>query len=215
MDIATKKKWDANAKRYDWLTSGSEKRWTPWKNKFFSHMGDCKILFLAVGTGNDFQHFPADKNIVGLDISPKMLEKAISKANKYQGKIELKEMDVHELTFPDETFDQVFTSCTFCSVPDPVEGLIELKRVLKPEGELRMFEHTGSQHFPFRQLLNLCNPMAELMGPSINRDTIANVKNAGFTVKQVFNIYLDILKTIYALKPQNNGLQQKSNAVYS
>jgi ubiquinone/menaquinone biosynthesis C-methylase UbiE len=117
--------------------------------------------------------------------------------------------DVRELTFPDETFDQVFTSCTFCSVPDPIDGLIELKRVLKPGGELRMSEHTGSQHFPFRQILNLCNPLAELIGPSINRDTIANVKNAGFTIKQVFNIYLDIIKSIYALKPQNNGTSTK------
>ncbi len=201
VDVTTKKIWDANSKRYDWINFGSEKRWASWKNRFFSHMVDCRILFLAVGTGNDFQNFPVGKTIVGIDISPIMLEKAVARANKYQGEIELKEMDVRELTFPDETFDQVFTSCTFCSVPDPVDGLIELKRVLKPGGDLRMFEHTGSKYFPFRQMLNLCNPLAELRGPSINRDTIANVQAAGFNIKQVFNIYLDILKTIYAVKP--------------
>ncbi len=50
------------------------------ERQFFSYMVDCKILFLAVGTGNDFQHFPADKNIVGIDISPKML---VLPLNKY------------------------------------------------------------------------------------------------------------------------------------
>jgi ubiquinone/menaquinone biosynthesis C-methylase UbiE len=210
MDNVTKKKWDATAKLYDWNEAGAERRWAPVKKELFSHMEEGKILFVAVGTGSDFQHFPADKDIVGIDISPKMLVKAAVKARKYQGKIELKEMDVRMLTFPDETFDQVFTSCTFCSVPDPVDGLIELKRVLKPGCELRMFEHTGSQHFPFRQILNLVNPLCEAIGPSFNRDTTTNVQKAGFIVKQVFNIYIDIIKTIYAVKPQNDGVSAKT-----
>jgi ubiquinone/menaquinone biosynthesis C-methylase UbiE len=209
MDDRTRKKWDTFAKIYEWNTFGAERRWAARKVKLFSHMGDSRILFLAVGTGGDFQHFPAGKDIVGIDISPKMLEKAASKAHKYKGKIELQEMDAHQLTFPDETFDQVFTSCTFCSVPDPVDGLKELKRVLRPGGELRMFEHTISRHFPFRQMQNIMNPLAEKLGPSMNRDTVANVKKAGFTIKEVFNIYLDIVKSIYAVKLQNERLSVK------
>jgi ubiquinone/menaquinone biosynthesis C-methylase UbiE len=202
MDMATTKKWDSISKFYDWNSFGAEIRWAPAKEKLYSHMGYGKIFFLAVGTGADIKHFPAGKNIIGIDISPKMLKKAIPKAIRYQGRIELKEMDARQLTFSDETFDQVFSSCAFCSVPNPIDALKELKRVLKPGGELRMFEHTASRYFPFRQLLNIMNPLAEKLGPSLNRDTVSNLKAAGFTVKEVFNIYLDIVKTIYALKPQ-------------
>lgn len=139
-----------------------------------------------------------------------MLKQATKKAEKYSGNLELKEMDARKLSFESSTFDQIFTSCTFCSVPDPVRGLRELNRVLKPEGELRMFEHTISRHFPFQQLLNLMNPVAEKIGPSLNRDTIENVKKAGFDIKEVNNVYLDIVKTIFAV-PTSNAKLKKNN----
>ena len=191
-DLVLKRKWDALAKSYDWSTFGTDRRWGPWKRDFFSRIGNGKILFLAAGTGKDFDHFPKNREIVGIDISPKMLEKASKKVRSYVGKIELKEMDVRNLTFADGYFEQVFTSCTFCSVPNPIEGLKELKRVLKPDGELWMFEHTISRLFPFRQILQLMNPLTEKIGPSVIRDTISNVELAGLKIKRVFNIYLDI-----------------------
>ncbi len=110
-------------------------------------------------------------------------------------------MDVHYMTFEDGEFDQVFTSCTFCSVPDPVNGLQALHRVLKPGGELRMFEHTGSRWFPFSVMLNAMNPIARRLGPEVNRDTPANVVKAGFEIKRVYNVYLDVVRTIYATVP--------------
>jgi SAM-dependent methyltransferase len=109
-------------------------------------------------------------------------------------------MDVHDLDFADETFDQIFTACTFCSVPDPVKGLRRLHRALKPGGELRMFEHTGSRWFPFSVMLHVMTPIARRSGPELNRPTVANVQKAGFTIRGVRNLYLDIVKTIVAVK---------------
>ncbi len=205
MDLVTKQKWDAAARSFDFMNAhGTEKRWAPWKQEFFSPM-QGKVLFVAVGTGLDLSFFPPHQDIVGIDISSKMLEKAQARAALYPGQLELKEMDVHELTFPEGTFDQVFTSCTFCSVPDPVRGLEALRRVLKPGGELHMFEHTGSRYFPFSLVLNLMTPLARKVGPEMNRDTVANVQRAGFTVKQVKNVFLDVVKTIVAVAPQASG----------
>lgn len=202
MDLVTKHKWDNAAAAFDFMNSyGPEKRWGPVKREFFSAMHG-QILFLAVGTGLDIPFFPPDQDIVGIDISAKMLERAQARAAAYQGKIELHEMDVHELPFPEGTFDQVFTSCTFCSVPDPVKGLATLRRVLKPGGELHMFEHTGSRYFPFNLLLNMMNPLANKLGPEVNRDTVNNVRQAGFLVRQVKHVFLDIVKTIVAEAPK-------------
>jgi ubiquinone/menaquinone biosynthesis C-methylase UbiE len=205
MDLVTKRKWDAAASSFDFMNAyGPEKRWAPWKREFFSTM-QGQVLFVAVGTGLDIQFFPPHQDIVGIDISTKMLEKAQPRAALYPGQLELREMDVHELTFADGTFDQVFTSCTFCSVPDPVRGLEALRRVLKPGGELRMFEHTGSRYFPFNLLLSLMTPLSRRVGPEMNRDTVRNVQRAGFTVVQVKNVFLDVVKTIVAVAPGVSG----------
>ncbi len=202
-DLKTQKKWDDAAKLFDLMGGyGPEKRWKPVKQALFSHMGG-KILFMAVGTGLDISCFPPGHDITGIDISPKMLEKAVPRAEAYDGKLTLRRMDVHDMDFADGAFDQVYTSCTFCSVPDPVRGLRALRRVLRPGGDLRMFEHTGSRLFPFKQMLNAMNPLLRRLGPDINRDTVANVGAAGFEVRKVSNVYLDVVKTIEAVAPEN------------
>ena len=200
-DPRTRRKWDAAAGLFDVMGGyGPEKRWAAHKRRLFAGM-DGKILFLAVGTGLDIRFFPPGKEITGIDISPKMLAKAGPRATAYPGRMVLREMDVHEMDFADSAFDQVVTSCTFCSVPDPVAGLVALRRVLKPGGRLAMFEHTGSRLFPFNAMLRLMNPLVRRFGPEITRDTVANVAAAGFAIDRVTNIYLDVVKTIEGHAP--------------
>lgn len=144
---AVQKKWDRIASFYKWSNGAAERRWEPAKKALFSEMGAGNILFLAIGIGEEIRIFPEKRKITAIDISPRMLARAEGKAAAYNGSIRLMRMDAQKLTFAPETFDQVFTACTFCSVPDPVQGLKELNRVLKPGGELCMFEHTRSHHF--------------------------------------------------------------------
>jgi ubiquinone/menaquinone biosynthesis C-methylase UbiE len=201
VDVVTQKKWDAAARGYDLMNGfGPEKRWEPFKRRLFSLMWG-KVLFVAIGTGQDIQFFPPGQDIVGVDISDRMLGAARPRAEAYPGSLDLRHLDVHELPYPDATFDQAFTSCTFCSVPDPVAGLASVRRVLKPAGQLHMFEHTGSRYFPFNVMLNLINPLSRRFGPEVNRDTVANVRSAGFDVKAVEHVYLDVVKIIHAVSP--------------
>ncbi len=201
MDLVTRAKWDRAAANFDLKASrGPEWRWAPAKRELFAAMRG-KILFLAVGTGLEIPIFPPDRDIVGIDISPKLLEKSRPRSEADPGRIELREMDVHDMDFATGTFDQVFTSCTFCSVSDPVRGLEALRRVLKPGGELRMFEHTGSRYFPFSLLLNLMTPLSRRLGPEMNRPTVENVRRAGFEIREVNHLYLDVVKTIEAVAP--------------
>ena len=201
MDELTRQKWDRAARSYDLMNNyGQERRWAPAKRRLFERM-QGRIIFASIGSGLDIQFFPPGRDIIGIDISPEMLALARPRAAAYDGRLELRQIDVHELDYPDGSFDQAFTACTFCSVPRPVEGLRALRRVLKPGGELCMFEHTGSRWFPFSLMLNLMTPLSRRFGPEMNRDTVGNVARAGFAVEAVEPVYLDIVKMIRALAP--------------
>jgi ubiquinone/menaquinone biosynthesis C-methylase UbiE len=196
--IAARQKWDRAASNYDFGSHGAERRWAAAKREFFAGMRG-RVLFLAVGTGLDFQFFPPHREIIAIDFSPRMIARGAVRAKQYQGKIQLLTMDAQRLGFADGCFDRIYTVCTFCSVPDPVAGLRELRRVLKPGGELRMFEHTGSNWFPFNLMLHMMTPFTRLTGPELNRRTLENVRQAGFTVREVNNLFLDVVKTIVAV----------------
>ena len=204
VDLATQNKWDKAASSFDLMSGNGEmKRWLPFKTQLFSHMQPGKILFASLGTGLDIPAFPPGMSITAIDISPEMLKRARPRTDAYQGEIKAELVDIHEMPYPEGHFDQVFTSCTFCSVPEPVVALRSLNRVLKPGGRLYMFEHTGSRYFPFKYMMDVMTIITRKIGPELNRATVDNVKAAGFEVTEVNNLFLDVVKTITALKPIN------------
>ena len=199
MNTDTRRKWDALSRRFDLLTFADDRRLGPYKRRLFRKIRG-ETLLVGVGTGNDIKFLPPALHVLAIDISPKMLERAARKVGGYAGSIALREMDAQDLDLLDATFDTILTVCTFCSVPKPIVGLRELHRVLKPGGQLLMFEHVRSQIGPLGLLMDLMTPLASRVGPALNRDTVGNVQKAGFSLRRVENVYLDIVKTIEAVK---------------
>ena len=108
-------------------------------------------------------------------------------------------MDVQNLSFEDNTFDTVAATFVFCSVPDPVKGLMEVRRVCKPEGKVLLLEHVLSANNILAFLMNLVNPIVvSTMGPNINRKTVENVANSGLRVEKVTDLAAGIFKLIEA-----------------
>ena len=202
MQEDTRRKWDAASRNFDRFTFAEDRRFGPYKRRLFNRISGSTLM-VGVGTGNDFKFLPKGLSILGIDISPKMLARAAPKAAKYEGALELREMDVAHLDMPDATFDTVTSVCTFCSVPKPIVGLHEIYRVLKPGGQLLMFEHVRSAIGPIGILMDLLTPLSSRVGPALNRDTVGNVQKAGFRLRRVENVYLDIVKTIEAVKTSN------------
>jgi ubiquinone/menaquinone biosynthesis C-methylase UbiE len=201
IDRRTQRKWDEASRNYDLFAFADDRRLGPDKRRLFAKISGATLM-VAAGTGNDFKFFPPGLRVIAIDISPKMLEQAKKKTADYAGTIDLREMDVCNLDFADASFDTAVTVCTFCSVPRPVAGLREIRRVLKPGGQLLMFEHVRSAIGPLGIMMDLITPIVSRFGPDLNRDTVGNVQKAGFRVRAVENVYLDIVKMIDAVKDE-------------
>src|SRR5262245_12125543 len=96
IDNQTKKKWDSASASFDLFSFADDRRLGPDKKRLFAKIYG-RTLHVAAGTGNDFKFFPPGMDIVSIDISPKMLERARPKASRYAGTIELREADVCRL----------------------------------------------------------------------------------------------------------------------
>lgn len=150
-----------------------------WRKEILSDLKG-EILEVGVGTGANFEYYPMKVNVTGIDFSPKMLDIAQSKIPKSKAEIKLLEMDIEQMNFPDNSFDTVISSCVFCSVPNPIEGLKEIRRVVKPEGKIIMLEHMRSENAVVGKILDLTNPFTvRLTGANVNRETIKNLEAAG------------------------------------
>lgn len=187
------KKWDRSAAGQDAAGLGMEKRYGHLKRALFSKARG-NILLVAAGTGHDFPSLPAGARVTAVDFSSEMLRYAARRALKSPARIQLTRGDIQRLPFRDGAFDTVLTSCTFCSVPDPVEGLVELRRVLKGDGALLMFEHVRAGNPLLGLIMDVMTPLSRKFGPDINRRTGDNVLKAGFKILREYNVYLDIVK---------------------
>jgi len=138
----TRKRYNRMAFLYDFMEAPIERlRLAAWRSRLRERITGSKALEVGVGTGKNLPYYPDGVNITAVDLSPRMLERARKKAARLDLNVDLQEMDVQRLNFPENYFDMVFATFVFCSVPDPVAGLKELRRVCKPDGRLILLEH--------------------------------------------------------------------------
>jgi ubiquinone/menaquinone biosynthesis C-methylase UbiE len=194
-----KKRYNRISRVYDLLEKPMEALFiSKWRETLVDKIEGNKILEVGVGTGKNIAYYPEDLDITAIDFSKAMLEKAKKKVKDTQI-IQLIEMDVQALTFADNTFDTVITSCVFCSVPDPIKGLKEIRRVCKNGGKIIMLEHMRSDKKVTGKFMDLVNfiPL-HIWGANINRRTIGNLEKAGFDEEAIEyqDIWSDIVKFI-------------------
>ena len=157
-----------------------------------------RVLEVGVGTGANLPFYPNGSRVVAIDLSPRMLERAREKGKKARLPVGLGLMDAQALGFKASSFDMAVGTWVFCSVPDPILGLRELKRVLRPGGRLLLLEHVRLPGFLGR-LMDRLNPLAvRLGGENINRDTVEYVREAGFQIEEARPILGGLVRLIQA-----------------
>jgi ubiquinone/menaquinone biosynthesis C-methylase UbiE len=199
-DNATRNRYTRIAFIYDLMEAPLEfLRLASWRKKLHSSIIGSRALEIGVGTGKNLPYYPPGVKISAIDFSHRMLSRARKKALQNNLKVEFLEMDAQQLAFPDDYFDTVFATFVFCSVPDPVLGLKELRRICKPNGRLILLEHMRPTNPVLGYLFDLLNPLVvRIMGANINRMTVDHIRSAGWQIKVDQKLSSDIVRWIEA-----------------
>ena len=156
--------FDSIALHYDFLNHllsfGIDKSWRRKAIREISLINPHPEKMLDVATGTGDLAIAALKlnpdHITGIDISGKMLEAGREKLRKkaLQDRIDLVECDSENIIFSDGTFDVAMVAFGVRNFTDPLKGLAEMARILKPGGVIMVLEFSKPSQTPFKQLYN-------------------------------------------------------------
>lgn len=158
-----------------------------------------RILDAGAGTGRNFPFYPPGAEIVAIDLSPAMLARARRRIPSAAAKVELRQMDVTRLAFPDDAFDAAVASFLFCVLPDEQQPLAleELGRVVKRGGTIRLLEYTRPRGAFRHAVTRLWEPWVNwAYGAGFDRRTEEHVVAAGLELTEVRPVVSDLIKMI-------------------
>jgi ubiquinone/menaquinone biosynthesis C-methylase UbiE len=149
-----------------------------------------RAIEVGAGNGRNFPHYPAEvESVVAIEPEPYLRARATEAAAQADLKIEVLDGTDSPLPFDDDTFDFAVSCLVLCSVPDQQRALAELRRVLKPGGELRFYEHVVPTKPRQAKLFRLADNSGIWpkvgAGCHLSRDTGAEIERAGFQVDHV------------------------------
>ncbi len=186
---------------------GSERRITDPLREVTAGQAYGVVLEVGVGTGLNFSWYHPERvvRVEAVEPDSAMLAYARERLRQAGVPISLTQASVEALPFTDASFDSVVVTLVFCSVEDSAQGMQEIRRVLKPQGTLFLFEHVRSQSAWVARLQDALVPLTTRLFGNChwNRDTARTVQEAGFDITHVRRLKggLDPHIVLQALRP--------------
>ncbi len=145
-----------------------------------------RLLDVGFGTGLSLPDYPAGVEVVGIDVSPKMLAYGRRIAAAAGRRPELAVMDAARLGFADHSFDSVAFNLCLCTIPDPAAAVAEAMRVARPGAPMVFLEHVRSNLLPVALVQEAVSPLlVALQEDHWNRRTLEIIRRSGVEVESV------------------------------
>ncbi|MEQ1438495.1 class I SAM-dependent methyltransferase [Fontimonas sp. SYSU GA230001] len=153
-----------------------------------------RVLEIGIGSGLNLAFYDPSRvtHIFGVDPSAEMQAKARRRAAGIAIPVEMVPLELERIGADSASFDTVVTTFTLCTIPDPVPALVEMRRVLKPDGELLFCEHGLAPEPAVRGWQNRLTPLWKPLagGCHLNRDIPALIEAGGFRIAELDAHYL-------------------------
>ncbi|KUI37545.1 class I SAM-dependent methyltransferase [Mycobacterium sp. GA-2829] len=177
------------ARMYERISAESEQRGTAQHRDRALAGLSGRVIEVGAGNGMNFGHYPTTvAEVVAVEPEDHLRELA-ERAAETAVAVPVHVVAGHATALPveDATFDGAVASLVLCSVADVPAALAELRRVLKPNGQLRFFEHVRSTKPWFALLEDALTPLWSRVGGGchLNRDTAAAIRAAGFDIESL------------------------------
>ncbi len=194
--------WEAAADDYDHVMSRFERAFVGDAREWIGARAQGRVLEVAVGTGRSLPFYPTGVQLVGVDLSPRMLAQTRARAAELGIPIELHEGDAERLPFPDGSFDTVVSELALCSIPRPDAAIAEFARVLVPGGTLLLLDHVSSTWPPVFALQWLVERITiRAAGEHFTRRQLPLVERAGLRVVESVRTKAGAVERLRARKP--------------
>ncbi len=153
-----------------------------------------RVLEVGIGSGLNLPYYDSEKvtKIWGLDPSPEMIEMASQAAKSVPFDVEFIGLPGEEIPLENNSVDTVVVTYTLCTIPETLPALMQMKRVLRPGGELVFCEHGAAPDASVRRWQNRLNPIWKRLGGgcNLNRPIPDLLEAGGFQVKKLDTMYI-------------------------
>ena len=201
-DERLRRHWDRHASSYDRAMGRIERRVFGDTREWVCSRASGEVLEVAIGTGLNLPHYPADARLTGVEWSPAMLDVARRRAADLGRDVDLRPGDAQALDFAAASFDTVVCTFSLCAIPDERRALREMARVLRPGGLLLLADHVEAAARPVRAVQWLIERVSIATGGEhLRRRPFNHVRAMGFAIEECERFKLGMVERIAARRP--------------
>jgi len=155
-------------------------------------IAEGKVLEIGIGSGLNLPFYNSDAQITGVDPSTELQAYAQDIAIEQGLKVEFLAQSGESIPVDNNSFDSVVMTWSICSIPEPNKVLLEIRRVLKPQGKVIFAEHGIAPDQEVVKWQNRINPIWNVIGGgcNLNREIDRLYIDAGFAFSDIEKGYI-------------------------
>jgi len=177
------------ARVYTWIAPGAERAGAAeHRERLLSGLAG-RVVEVGAGPGLNFRHYPPEvSEVVAVEPEPFLRDRAVEAAARSAVRVAILDGTAESLPVDAASCDAAVCSLVLCSVAEQARALAELRRVLRPGGELRFYEHVAYADDPrWARRQRLVDPLWTRLagGCHLTRDTERAITAAGFEITEI------------------------------